>query len=124
MEVDVRYSWGASRDEQIQKLVYGAFRDLGFSVVRMGGDMPHFLVAKDGHTAFVLVADTKLDGTKHKGKKPVAVIRAFMSWWQGEVYEVATQADVVYAANRIELTAKEVALAAARCNQLDKLLGV
>ena len=77
--------------------------------------MPHFLVAKDGYTALVLVPVADRTGSFSGNKKHAASVRAFLSLWQGQVFDVATADDVVYAANRMELMGRAAALGAAPC---------
>ena len=109
-----RYTWGATRGEQLQKNVYGAFMNLGYSVLRLGEGLPQLLVAKDGYTAVVMVP--VLDRSGHFGnKRHAASVRAFLSLWQGHVFDVATQEDVIYAANRMDLMGRAAALGAEPC---------
>jgi len=106
------YSWGASRDEQVLRLVYGAFRDRGFSVAKLGEGMPHFLVGKGGQTALVAV---RLSKRQPVNRKHDALLRAFRSVWEGTIYDVETERDVTEAIEQMEADARIVATWGAPC---------
>lgn len=91
------WSWGERPYDQLQHLVRDWFKGEGFSVLVLSWKQPpHFIVARDGVTAFVAAKPIGYYRVSHDKK-----LATFCGEWDGHVFTVATKEDCARAAYRM-----------------------